>query len=420
MASVDFEFDNACVKVFEELRRVLTTAPIVRGPNWTLPFEMMCDASNHAVGAALVQRDGKLPYVIAYSSKTLDAAQSNYTTTEKELLAIVHALDKFRSYLLGSKIVVYTNHAALKYLLTKNESKPRLIRWILLLQKFDIEIRDRSGSQNLVADHLSRLENLKFDPFPINDSFPLDSLHAVSDSFPWFAPMVNYLVAKIFPPNFSKNQRDKLRSDSKYYIWDEPHLWKRGVNQYQKLGNTSQRDEMPQQPMLFCEIFDVWSIDFMGPFPNSSGYLYILLVVDYVSKWVEAIPTHLDDANTVISFIRNHIVCRYGSPRAIVSDQGSHFCNRKVEALLKRYGVLHKVATAYHPQTNGQAEVSNREIKRILEKVVNPQRKDWSFQLGDALWAYRTAYKTPLGMSPFRIVNGKACHLKLSIEPIGR
>ncbi|XP_057746980.1 uncharacterized protein LOC130966213 [Arachis stenosperma] len=173
---------------------------------------------------------------------------------------------------------------------------------------------------------------------------------------------------------------------------------------------------MPQQPMLLFEIFDVWGIDFMGPFPNSSGYLYILLAVDYVSKWVEAIPTRLDDANTVISFIRNYIVCRYASPRAIVSDQGSHFCNRKVEALLKRYGVVHKVATAYHPQTNGQAEVSNREIKRILEKVVNPQRKDWSLRLGDTLWAYRMAYKNPLGISPFRIVYGKACHLPVEIE----
>ncbi|XP_015954883.1 uncharacterized protein LOC107479247 [Arachis duranensis] len=182
---VDFEFDSECVKAFEELKRVITTAPIVRGPNWTLPFEIMCDASHHAVGAALAQRE----------------------------------------------IVVYTDHVALKYLLTKNETKPRLIRWILLLREFDVEIRDLSGSQNLVADHLSRIENLKIDPFPINDPFPLDSLHAVSASFPWFAPMANYLVARIFPPNFSKNQRDKLRSDSKCYIWDDPHLWKRGVDQ---------------------------------------------------------------------------------------------------------------------------------------------------------------------------------------------
>nr|XP_025670180.1 uncharacterized protein LOC112769954 [Arachis hypogaea] len=153
-----------------------------------------------------------------------------------------------------------------------------------------------------------------------------------------------------------------------------------------------------------------------GPFSNSSGYLYILLAVGYVSKWVKVIPTCLDDANTVISFIRNNILCHYGWPRTIVSDQGFHFCNRKVEALLKRYGVLHKVANTYHPQTNEQADVSNREIKQILEKVVNPQRKDWSSRLGDALWAYRTAYKTPLGMSPFRIVYGKACHLPVEIE----
>nr|XP_025607977.1 uncharacterized protein LOC112701436 [Arachis hypogaea] len=154
----------------------------------------------------------------------------------------------------------------------------------------------------------------------------------------------------------------------------------------------------------------------MGPFRNSSGYVYILLAVDYVSKWVEAIPTRLDDAKTVVFFIRNNIVCHFGSPRAIVSDQGTHFCNRKIEALLKRYGYYTRLQLLTTPQTNGQAKVSNREIKRILEKVVNSQRKDWSSRLSDALWAYRIAYKTPLGMSPFWIVYGKACHLLVEIE----
>ena len=141
------------------------------------------------------------------------------------------ALDKFRAYLLSTKVVVYSDHAALKYLLAKKESKPRLIRWILLLQEFDLEIKDRRGSQNLVVDHLSRLEHIKSDSTPINDAFPFDSLYAISEVVPWYAPIANYLVSHTFPPNFTKHQRDKLKSESKYYIWDDPYLWKYGADQ---------------------------------------------------------------------------------------------------------------------------------------------------------------------------------------------
>ena len=144
--------------------------------------------------------------------------------------------------------------------------------------------------------------------------------------------------------------------------------------------------------MLEVELFDVWGIDFMGPFPSSCSNLYILLAVDYVSKWVEAATTQNNDARTVLKFLPKKIFTRFGTPRAIVSDEGSHFCNKLFDNLLAKYGVRHRTALPYHPQSNGQAEVSNREIKLILEKTVLRSRKDWSLKLDYALWAYKTAF----------------------------
>jgi hypothetical protein len=338
-----FDFDESCKEAFDILKEKLCSSPIIKPPDWSLPFEIMCDASGSSVGAVLGQRVGKDPHVIYYASKTLDEAQRNYTTTEKELLAIVYALEKFRSYLVGTKVVVFSDHAALKYLMKKKECKPRLLRWVLLLQEFNVEIRDKKGAENLVADHLSRLPTNEGDILPIKELFPDEHLYAIQVGTPWYADLFNLLETGETPNTLTRAQKDKLKNDSRYYFWEDPLLYKICSDQMvrkcvpdcdfesvlsfchslecgghfgaqrtshkvlqsglywptlykdahsivkscancQKTGNLTRKSEMPLKTLLFSELFDVWGIDFMGPFPHSNGYLYILVCVDYVSK----------------------------------------------------------------------------------------------------------------------------------------
>nr|GFB82070.1 DNA-directed DNA polymerase [Tanacetum cinerariifolium] len=336
---------------------------------WDQPFELMCDASDFAVGVVLGQRIEKRFQPIHYASKTMNKAEANYTTTEKEMLAVVYAFEKFRSYLIMNISIVYTDHSALKYLFAKKDAKARLLRCILLLQEFDFKVIDTRGAENYAADHLSRLENPYenvFDPKEINETFPLESLNKVAHkdpSTPWFADLANYHAGN-FIIKAGKEAIDILNAchsgptgvhygasytakkvfDLGFYwpsIYKDAFELVKHCDSCQRQGKVSQKDEMPQNFIKICEIFNVWGIDFMGPFLSSK---------------------------------------------------------------------------AYHPQTSGQVEVTNRGLKRILERTVGENRASWSDRLEDALWAFRTAFKTSIGCTSYRLVYGKACHLPLELE----
>jgi len=182
------------------------------------------------------------------------------------------------------------------------------------------------------------------------------------------------------------------------------------------VGRISNRNMMPLNPILEIEFFDVWGIDFMGSFSNSFGNQYILIVVDYMSKWVEIIPSKTNDNKVVIKFLKENIFSYFRTPRAILSNNGTYSRNRSFKALMQKYAITYKLSTPYHPQTSEQIEVFNRRIKLILDKTLNQNRKDWSTKLVDDLWAHRITFKTILGMSPYRLVFGKACHLPVEFE----
>ncbi|GJW58107.1 reverse transcriptase domain-containing protein [Tanacetum coccineum] len=286
------------------------------------------------------------------------------------------------------------------FLLSKLLSE--IVRWILLLMEFDVIIRDKKGAENLAADHLSRLEN----PHEVPHGLPT---------------LLNYHAGNFVVKGMSSQQKKKFFKDVKHYFWDDPYLFKICADQMirwcvyeqdsfdiltachngptgghhganytakkvfdagffwptiyrdahdlvtrcdacQRQGKISQRDEMPQNAIQVCEIFDVWGIDFMGPFPSSRGNKYILVAVDYLSKWVEekALPTN--NARVVVKFLK-YLFARFGTPRAIISDRGTHFYNDQFAKVMLKYGVTHRLSTAYHPQISGQVEVSNRGLK---------------------------------------------------------
>nr|GEW87329.1 DNA-directed DNA polymerase [Tanacetum cinerariifolium] len=320
-----FVFYKDCIDAFETLKKKLIEAPILVVPDWNLPFELMCDASDFAIGAVLGQ--------------------------------------------------LYMDHSALKYLLSKQDAKLRLIRWVLLLQEFDIIIRDKKGTENLAANYLSRLENPHKDVFEnkdINKNFPLEILGKISSgSTPWFADFVNFHAGNFIVKGMSSQQKKKLFKDVKHYFWDDPYLFRVCADQIIRWCVHGQ------------EAYDILKACHEGPTEGHHGAIFtVKKVFDAGFFW----PTIYKDAYNLV--------------------KSCDICQRQGKISQRNE----------MPQNVIQVEVSNRGLKRILKRIVGENCASWSEKLDDALWAFKTAYKTPIGCIPYKLVYGKSCHLPIELE----
>eukprot|EP00253_Pinus_taeda_P025855 PITA_25855 len=396
-----------CERAFNNLKKLVSTAPVLWGPKWDFPFQILSDASDTAIGVVLGQEEDRKPYAIYYISKNISPSELNYTITEKEFLVVIHAINKFRHYITRYLVILYTDYSAIKYLVNKPVTNGRITRWLILLQEFDITIKDRPGKENPVADFLSRMTK-PVDAAAVEDQFPDEHLFVVAVQTPWYADVANYLVVGKLPKHLTPNERKQIVQRSTRFSWIGGYLFHTGADMQirrcvrqdeifdilrachdqpcgghfadrrtshkvlhtgyywptifkdakkfvkacdscQRAGHPSHSNEMPLKPQLVIKPFERWALDFVGPInPPSNQKTYILVATEYVTKWVEAEALPRATEESVIQFLL-HLFVRYGLPRDIITDGGPQFVGNRIAATLNNYHVQHKMTTPYHP-----------------------------------------------------------------------
>eukprot|EP00253_Pinus_taeda_P027379 PITA_27379 len=394
------------------------------------------------MGASLGQEEEKLPYAIYFISENLSKVELNYIVTEKELLAVVHSLNKFRHYITCYQTFVHIDHVAIKYLMNKPDVNARIIRWLFLLQQFDLTIVDKPGNENVVSDFRSRM-NMPIAQFPPN--FPSKEKSKIvrkSTPFTW----IGGNLLKLGPIQILRRcvreeevfdilltchggpygghfatKRTTLKVLQVVYYWPTLHQdVKKYISQCdwcQRMGKPTPRDEMPLQPQVTFDPFNKWGMGFIGPIkPPSKQKQHIIVCTDYLNKWAKTKAIKASIEENVDEFLRENVFYKFGYPRELVTYQGNQFTSSMIEELLSHHKIKHRTSTPYHPQANGQAEVTNRALENILTKLVSRSRKDWAERLVEATWAYNTTWKTTIGFTLYELVYGKKALLSIEFE----
>lgn len=459
-----FNWNSDCDSAFNAVKEHLIRAPILTCPDFDKPFIIQCDASDFGVGAVLTQGQNDDERVISYLSRSLTKSERRYSTTEKECLAVLFAIEKLRPYIEGTHFTVVTDHYSLKWLNSIKDPVGRIARWAVRLQQYDFEVIHRKGKDNVVPDALSRsvpvVEPVSVPAIPSMPSNKLDVPPSESD--PWYCRMVTnvqnspakfpkwwlddgklYKCAKTVYPALMdsrdswllvvpRDQRLAILRDhhdpptcghlgisktfariAQHYYWPK---MRSSVTRYvnrcevclktKPLQRASAGQMLSQQPTA-SRPFQILSIDLVGPLPRSnSGYSYVLSVHDVFSKYPLFFPLRSATTKTVLRWLEDHVILVYGIPEKIIADNGPQFRSKVFQETLQGYGISLRFTAHYHPQANPVERV-HRVLKTIISSYVENNHKTWDTFLAKAGCAIRSAKHEVTGLTPNFVVFGR-------------
>lgn len=442
-----FEWNDEAQIAFEQLKLALASAPILATPNFDLPFQMECDASDLGVGAVLTQNMGGEERVIAYMSAKLNAAQRKYFATERECLAVLTAMEKFRQYIEGTKFIVVSDHASLQWLQNLRDAAGRLARWALRMQAYDYEIRHRKGHQMVVPDALSRAIEMisTTDLMKTADNDYLNLRDAILKSPTSYADLRvdnNIIIKNIgttsdtiddawrvyVPADVRDNVMRECHDDllaahggvmktthrvRRLYYW--PRML-RDILQYvkdcDKCRAIKPTNKIQRAPMgKYRDLqrpFKMIAIDYIGPITRSKRqHEYLLVVVDIFSKFVLIKPLRRATAEATIEYLRAEVFLKYGVPSALISDNGRQFISSAFAAFLNKYCVKHWKTASYHPQANA-SEAANKSIMHAIKAYIygTEAQRNWDMNLAEINCALNTARHSQTEYSPYTVLYG--------------